>query len=81
MTDPIEFLTRDQFISLLMVADAGPNSHAPIIPIDHETPLVGLGYVANLQGKLRMTTPGRERIASIEAAPPQCENQNLPKAG
>jgi hypothetical protein len=36
MVEP-EALTREQFISLLMVGDAGPNSLAPIIPIDHET--------------------------------------------
>ena len=65
MADP-EFLTRDQFISLLMVGDARPHGHPPIIPIDHETLLVRLGYVVRLQGRLRMTTPGRIRIASIE---------------
>jgi hypothetical protein len=66
---------RDQFISLLMVGDAGPNGHAPIIPIDHETLFIRLGYVVNLQGRLRMTTPGRRRIESIEATPEPCEDR------
>jgi hypothetical protein len=67
--DAPEFLTRDQFISLLMVGDVTPNGLAPIIPIDHETLLVRLGYVVNLQGRLRITTHGRQRLASIEAIP------------
>ncbi len=65
--DAPEFLTRDQFISLLMVGDVTPAGLAPIIPIDHETLLVRLGYVVNLQGRLRITTYGRQRLASIEA--------------
>jgi hypothetical protein len=67
--DAPEFLTRDQFISLLMVGDVTPNGLAPIIPIDHETLLVRLGYVVNLQGSLRITTHGRQRLASVEAIP------------
>ena len=61
-----DFLTRDQFISLLLVADAQPIP-APIIPIDHEIRLIELGYIVNLQGLLRITTNGRIRTASIEA--------------
>jgi len=67
--DTPEFLTRDQFISLLMVGDVTPSGLAPIIPIDHETLLIRLGYVVNLQGRLRITTPGRLRLASIENIP------------
>jgi hypothetical protein len=67
--DTPDFLTRDQFISLLMVGDATPTGLAPIIPIDHETLLIRLGYLVNLQGRLRMTTQGRLRLASIEATP------------
>jgi hypothetical protein len=67
--DAPEFLTRDQFISLLMVGDVTPTGLAPIIPIDHETLLVRLGYVVNLQGRLRITTHGRLRLKSIEAIP------------
>jgi hypothetical protein len=64
-----EFLTRDQFISLLMVGDVTPSGLAPIIPIDHEALLIRLGYVVNLQGRLRITTHGRLRLASIENIP------------
>jgi hypothetical protein len=67
--DAPEFLTRDQFISLLMVGDVTPSGLAPIIPIDHETLLIRLGYVVNLQGRLRITTHGRLRLSSIEATP------------
>jgi hypothetical protein len=67
--DAPEFLTRDQFISLLMVGDVTPGGLAPIIPIDHETLLVRLGYVVNSQGRLRITTHGRLRLASIENVP------------
>jgi hypothetical protein len=69
--DTSEFLTRNQFISLLMVGDVTPTRLAPIIPIDHETLLVRLGDVVNLQGRLRITTHGRQRLASIEAFPAQ----------
>lgn len=65
MEEP-EFLTRDQFIALLIVGEARPNSPAPIIPADHEIFLSGLGYVVNLNGRLRLTTPGRMRLVSVE---------------
>ncbi len=65
MEEP-EFLTRDEFISLL-AGDARPNGPAPIIPADHEISLVRVGYVVNLQRQLRMTTQGRRRIRSVEA--------------
>ena len=62
-----EPLTRDQFISLLMVGDARPDSYAPYIPIADETLLVRLGYVERLEGRLTLTAPGRARITSVEA--------------
>jgi hypothetical protein len=43
-------LTREQFISLLVVGDVRPNDPAPIIPIDHETLFVRLGYIARTGG-------------------------------
>ena len=64
-----EVLTLDQFVSLLMVGDERPNDPAPIIPIDHETLLIRLAYVVKLQGRLRVTTSGRMRIARIETEP------------
>ena len=65
MEEP-EVLTRDEFISLLVVGDAKPNGPAPIISTDHEKLLARLGYVVNLQRRLRMTTQGRMRIRRIE---------------
>jgi hypothetical protein len=34
-----------------------------VIPIEHSTKLIALGYMVDLIGRLRMTTPGRQRIA------------------
>lgn len=34
---------RRAALSMLMVGDARPNGHTPIIPIDHETLLIRLG--------------------------------------
>jgi hypothetical protein len=64
-----EPLTRDQFVSLLMVGDARSNGYAPYIPIADETLLIRLGYVEKVQGHLTMTAPGRVRIASVETFP------------
>jgi hypothetical protein len=57
-------LTRDEFASLLVVGNVGPNDPAPAIPAEHSARLVELGYMANMAGRLRMTTPGRVRIAA-----------------
>jgi hypothetical protein len=76
--DASEFLNSDQFISLLTVGDVTPTGRAPTIPIDHETLLVRLGYVVNLQGRLRITTHGRLRLASIEAPPGAGKTQTGP---
>jgi hypothetical protein len=37
-----------------------------VIPSDHSARLIALGYMADLSGRLRMTTSGRRRIASTE---------------
>ena len=58
-----DFLTRDQFVSLLMVGDEQPDRLDPIIPMDHEILLIRLAYIAKLHGRLRMTTAGRARIS------------------
>jgi hypothetical protein len=55
-------LTLNEFASLLAVS-VGPNDPAPAIPAEHSARLTALGYVADLEGKLRMTSPGRVRIA------------------
>jgi hypothetical protein len=58
-------LSSEEFASLLTVGSVatflGPS---PAIPAEHSIRLIGLGYMVDLAGKLRMTTPGRLRIAS-----------------
>jgi hypothetical protein len=57
-------LTTKEFASLLVVGNVGPNGHAPTIPAEHSARLIALGYTADIGGTLRMTTPGRVRIAA-----------------
>jgi hypothetical protein len=64
-----EALTRDQLISLLMIGDNKSNGFSPYVPIDDERLLIRLGYIESQHGRLRVTPPGRVRIASIEANP------------
>jgi hypothetical protein len=56
-------LTREEFASLLAVGDTSALFDPPAtIPADHSVKLIALGYMADLDGRLRMTTPGRQRI-------------------
>jgi hypothetical protein len=58
-------LTREQLASLLKVANTCAMSEPPaIIPAKHSARLIGLGYMAHLEGRLRMTFDGRQRIAA-----------------
>jgi hypothetical protein len=57
-------LTLDEFSSLLVVGNVGPNDPAPVIPTEHSARLIALGYMAHMAGRLRMTGPGRVRIAA-----------------
>jgi hypothetical protein len=45
------------------------------IPAEHSARLIELGYIAHLEGRLRMTTAGRYRIAAAEN-----QNRSAPKA-
>jgi hypothetical protein len=60
-----KMLTPEEFASLLLVsytpAVTGP---AAMIPSEHSVRLIALGYMADIAGRLRMTTPGRIRIAA-----------------
>ena len=57
-------LTREEFASLLTVGDTCAVLEPPaVIPSDHSARLIALGYMADLSGRLRMTTSGRRRIA------------------
>jgi hypothetical protein len=55
-------LTREEFASLLTVGNTGAFDPLAVIPAEHSARLIALGYVADLLGRLRMTTPGRRRI-------------------
>jgi hypothetical protein len=35
-----------------------------VIPPEHSARLIALGFIADIQGRLRMTTPGRIRLAA-----------------
>jgi hypothetical protein len=62
MASKSEMLTREEFASLLAVGNTSAVSDPPaVIPAEHSARLIGLGYMADLGGKLRMTTPGRRR--------------------
>ena len=57
-------LTLEEFASLLTVGNTSVNQPPAAIPVEHSARLIGLGYMADLAGRLRMTTPGRRRIAA-----------------
>jgi hypothetical protein len=67
-----EMLTREEFASLLTVGNTSAVNEPPaVIPAEHSARLIGLGYMVDLAGRLRMTTPGRSRIAAgFENRPP-----------
>jgi hypothetical protein len=66
-------LTREEFASLLKVGNCSTMDPPAAIPVEHSTKLIALGYMVDLVGRLRMTTPGRQRIAvgagKVAAAP------------
>jgi len=55
-------LSNQEFASLLTVGNTAANG--PAIPADHSARLTGLGYMTDLAGRLRLTGPGRWRIAA-----------------
>jgi hypothetical protein len=55
-------LTLEEFASLLAVGSVRVNGSVPAIPAAHSARLIALGYMADIQGRLRMTTPGRYRM-------------------
>jgi hypothetical protein len=57
-------LTVKEFASLLAVGNADVHGPEPAIPAEHSARLIALGYMAQLEGRLRMTTPGRVRITA-----------------
>ena len=64
MATESKMLTREEFASLLTVGSTCAVTKPPAaIPAEHSARLIALGYMADLAGRLRMTTPGRSRIA------------------
>jgi hypothetical protein len=61
-------LTREEFASLLTVGSTPVNGPAPVILASHSARLIALGYMVDLAGRLRMTTPGRIRIYAGQLA-------------
>jgi hypothetical protein len=57
-------LTREEFASLQTVGNTSVNEPPATIPAAHGTRLTALGYMADLSGRLRMTSAGRSRIAA-----------------
>jgi hypothetical protein len=58
-------LTREEFASLLTVGNTSAVIDPPaVIPAEHRARLIALGFIADLYGRLRMTTPGRVLIAA-----------------
>ena len=58
-------LTSEEFASMLLVGNTSAVVDPPaIIPVEHSAKLISLGYMVDLDGRLRMTTPGRQRLAA-----------------
>jgi len=69
-------LIREELASLLKVANTSAVLEPPaVIPAEHSARLIELGYMADLAGRLRMTSVGRQRIAAEEN-----QNRPLPKS-
>ena len=57
-------LTHEEFSSLRLIGTPSTYGAPTAIPPEHSARLIALGYMADIQGKLRMTTPGRIRLAA-----------------
>ena len=57
-------LSEQEFASLLTVGNTPVNGPPAVIPAEHSARLTGLGYMTDLAGRLRLTGPGRWRIAA-----------------
>jgi hypothetical protein len=62
-SEPSKRLSKEEFASLLTVGNTCAVLEPPaVIPAEHSSRLIALGYMADLEGRLRMTSPGRARI-------------------
>jgi hypothetical protein len=57
-------LTREEFAALLAVGHTPGNDRPTVIAPEHSARLIALGYMADIAGRLRLTTPGRHLIAA-----------------
>jgi hypothetical protein len=64
MASKSKMLTREEFASLLTVGECSVRDPPAVISADYRAKLIEMGYMACLLGRLRMTTPGRQRIAA-----------------
>jgi hypothetical protein len=64
MASEPKVLTRGEFASLLTVGRCSILEPPPVISAQHSARLIGLGYITDIAGRLRMTTPGRQRMAA-----------------
>jgi hypothetical protein len=62
MASEPKMLTCEEFASLLTVGRCAVFEPPVVIPTEHSDRLIALGYIADIAGKFRMTTPGRRRI-------------------
>jgi hypothetical protein len=69
MASEAQMLTSEEFASLITVGDTpAVNGPPAVIPAEHSARLIALGYILDLAGRLRMTTPGRIRINAGQLA-------------
>jgi hypothetical protein len=70
MVSEAEILSPEEFASLLKVGNTSAVTTSPpaVIPAAHSARLIALGYMADIEGRLRMTTPGRIRIYAGQLA-------------
>jgi hypothetical protein len=69
MTSKAKVLTPEEFTSLLTVGNTSAVTSPPaVIPAAHSARLIGMGYMVDISGRLRMTTPGRIRIHAGQLA-------------
>ena len=61
-------LTPEEFSSLLVIGNTPVHGLVPEIPAAHSARFIALGYMADIAGRLRMTTPGRIRIYAGQLA-------------
>jgi hypothetical protein len=65
----IDALSSEEFASLLTVGNTPATTRPPaVIPHEHSARLIALGYMVDIDGRLRMTTPGRVRIYAGQLA-------------